>query len=230
MDTAIQFRRKIDAYKEVFWSVADDDQRAGADKVWGSAIQQVIEHLVERQEILESVDHTAAGKSKKQSAHASKGAAIARDLLPLLEKSKAEPAEQEQNLIAAADLQLVWDPALKGYIKPKPSTDPQSIADATEARAYWRGLPTQQFLDLYKQWVLDNDPRARVAEADPTAVLVNERTRAWARQVRVDRSPYANQIKVLQAAQRSFGLLFEAIQRELGASYAGPRPTEAVHA
>ena len=121
---------------------------------------------------------------------------------------------------------MVWDAKLKGYVNAKPIADPQAIADATEARAYWRTLPPAKFREQWREWVLADDPRYRIAAADPTGVLVSETDRAWALKVRVARSPFADQIKTLQAAQRSFGLLFEAIDRELGGSHAGPAAME----
>ena len=166
--------QRTSTYKAQFWSVANDEQKAAADKVWTSAVEQVKGLLIEGREIVASVDYTEEGRKKKLAAWATKAEALKRDLLPFLKKESEKPAQEIANLIAAADGGLVWDEKLKGYTRKTPiSTDPQAIADATEARAYWRTLPPQQFLDDYRQWVMEDDPRARIAEADPTGVLVS---------------------------------------------------------
>ena len=210
------FLRKTAAYYDLFVTVASPEQKAAADKVWLSAIQQVNGLYADRDEIQAGDKFTDKHKKELLAAWATKTEALKRDLLTFLKKEAEKPGEQIANLIAAADGGLVWHPELKAYTRKTPtSSDPQAIADATEARAYWRSLPPQQFIDLYRQWVTEDDPRARIAEADPTGVLVPERIREWARRVRVERSPYAKQIEVLKAAKRSFGLLYEAIEMEL---------------
>ena len=220
------YTRSFDAYFGPFRDAAEEFRDAvapgsvpaslsvSASLVELAAVRRALDKFAERKaEIENSPDFTPDGRAKALRALVNEREADGADLLPKMRAATEAIAVGIGNLELAADGGMTWDPKLKGYLKTDPTRTPEEMADEREARDHWRTLPETERRELYRRYVVENDPRARWLERDPVGTLVTERDREWAKTWRIEHSEFAAQITVLRAKLRSYSLLLDAAER-----------------
>jgi hypothetical protein len=217
----VPFARSLDPFSEPFFVKATPEAFAAFRRVVEPIRDTAVDLETEAVTIAASPDLNEAGRQRALQALAAKRREKAVVVVPAL-KAAEDTATAIANLETSADLGATWDEKHRAFLRPDANRalTPSEDADVRETRAYWRsayfnpaGPRLSDWRALYRSLVVANDQRARWAENDPTETLVSEADRAWAREWRIEHSPFLDQIETLRAKQRSLALIIESALR-----------------
>jgi len=217
--TVKQLKRVEAAYLEPTAQAAadagDSEPLGEVMRVVGPAFADLRAVASEDEQIRSNSNLSATGRTTALAALDAKRRQWAAEHGPRLQAALAAVQKSMAHAIDASWRGLIPTEDGKSHVlRNHTSTDPGQIALDSEARGYWRTLDPQKFRELYRQWVVEDDARARIAENDPTGTLLTAPDLAWARQVRIESSPLKARLSVLQAQVRSLQLAAETIRME----------------
>jgi hypothetical protein len=199
-----------------------EDLKAAAIADMNAALDPVAEVIADRDAkrtaIRESQRLNPEGKADAERKLMAAFAADGATWMPTLLTKSVADAAQKQNLMTAADEDMVYDSSVRGYLRKQRARTTEEIADEREARDKWRTDPETVRRELYRRFVIARDRRARWMERDPVGELVSETDRQWALEWRVQNSEFAPQIALLNARLRAWALIVEAASREFNTS------------
>jgi hypothetical protein len=214
--SAPQFeQRQLDIIREV---TLDPEAVKEVQRVTGLAFADARELRSRRRDIAENPNLSEAGRTAALARLEAQRETDGKVHLAAMEALSADKQTEAQRLIEAADRGLEAYGKNAYVLKHHVSDDPRQLTLDGEARNHYRSMDPAKFRELYQQWVIADDPRARVAEADPTGLLVSPRDREWARNWRVEHSEQLPKLNVVRAQIRALSLALETLRLEFAGS------------
>jgi hypothetical protein len=216
-----EFARTFGPYLGPIVDVGTAKDIDAAHSDWRPVYDALIADATERHAIETNPDLTPDGRDRGLASLRDRRLATAGKVLPSVVKISNDVDARILSLEAATDLGMREEThgGVRGFVKTIPDPTAEQIALAAEFRAAMRTLAAAnpgEFSIRYRQFVADDDPRARWSEADPAGGLVGPQLRAWAREYRIENSPLQPQMKILHAKARSYRLLLESAIRGFG--------------